>query len=97
MGNMMFCEDLSEAIELEEHARARADELLKEMPYYISTPGVLSIEIRRVLYPFSGWAIEADLLYDGELVEHYESFDLLELALLHLQMGAILRSRKKEE
>ena len=91
MGNCMFCEDLAESIELERQAKARAEELLKEMPYYIRTPGVLGIEVRRVLYPFSGWAVEADLLYDGEVVQHYESFELLELALLHLQMGAILK------
>lgn len=97
MGNYMFCEGLFEAIELEAKAKARAEELLNEMPYYIKTPGVLGIDVKRVLYPFSGYAIEADLLYDGEVVKHYEAFDLLELALLHLQMGVILNSRKHEE
>lgn len=94
MGNCMFCDNLAESIQLEQQAKDRAAELLLEMPYYIHTPGVLSIEVRRVLYPFSCWAIEADLLYDGEVIRHYESFELLELDLLHLQMKAILRGGK---
>lgn len=91
MGNCMFCDNLAESLQLEKQAKARAAELLQEMPYYIRTPGVLGIEVRRVLYPFSGWAIEADLLYDGEAIRHYESFELLELDLLHLQMKALLK------
>ena len=91
MGNCMFCDNLAESRQLEEQAKARATELLQEMPYYIRTPGILGIEVRRVLYPFSGWAIEADLLYDGEVLRHYESFELLELDLLHLQMKALLK------
>ena len=94
MGNCMFCDNLAEALQLEEQAKARAALLLSEMPYYIQTPGVLGIEIRRVLFSFSGWAIEADLLYDGEIIRRYESFELLELDLLHLQMKAILNGRK---
>lgn len=89
MGNYMFCDCLSESMELEAQAKARAEELLREMPFYIRTPGALGIQIHRVLYPFSGWAIEADLLYDGEVVRHYESFELLEIDLLFLQMKAL--------
>ena len=92
MGNCMFCDNLSESLELEKQAKARAEELLREMPCYIRTPGVLSIEIVRVLYPFTGWAVEANLLYDGEVLRHYESFELLEIDLLHLQIKAILQS-----
>ena len=92
MGNMMFCSDKAEAIRLEIEAKARAAELLREMPQYIRTPGALSIDVYRKLYSFSGWAVEADLLYDGEVVRHYECFDLLELDLLHLQMKALRRS-----
>lgn len=93
MGNSMFCDDRAESLQLEEQAKARATELLVEMPYYIRTPGVLGIDVQRVLYPFTGWAIEADLLYDGEVLRHYESFALLEIDLLHLQMKAILKGR----
>ena len=91
MGNCMFCDNLAESLQLEQQAKARAAELLREMPIYIRTPGVLSIEVRRVLHPFSCWAVEADLLYDGDVIRHYESFELLELDLLHLQMKAILK------
>lgn len=92
MGNCMFCDNLAESLELEKQGKARAEELLREMPYYIRMPGVLSIDVFRVLYPFTGWAIEANLMYDGEVLRHYESFALLEIDLLHLQMKAILQS-----
>lgn len=95
MGNYMFCEDLAEALEFEAEAKNRAAKLLQEMPIYIQTPGTLGINIQRVLYPFSGWAIEADLLYDGEIVRHYESFELLELELLHLQLAVLCKQRGK--
>ena len=94
MGNCMFCDNMAESLELEKQAKARAEELLREMPYYIRTPGILSIEIFRVKYPFTGWAVEANLLYDGEVLRHYESFELLEIDLLHLQMKAILQNKK---
>lgn len=95
MGNMLFCENLNEALQLEKEAKVRAAVLLKEMPKYAQMPpGALGIVIRRKLYPFSGWAIEADLTWDGEIVRKYESFDLLELDLLHIQMAAIQRGRE---
>ena len=92
MGNFMFCEDLSEALELENEAKRRAEQLLLEMPFHIRTTGVIGIEIHRVLHPFSGWAIAADLLFNGDVVRHYESFELLELDLLHLQLGVLAKT-----
>lgn len=90
MGNMMFCADKAEALRLELEANARATELLREMASYVRTPpGALDIAVRLVLHPFSGWAIEADLLWCDEVLRHYESFELLELDLLHLQMRAL--------
>ena len=97
MGNCMFCDNLAESLQLEEQAKVRAAELLQEMPYYINSPGVLGIEVRRVQHPFSGWAVEADLLYDGEVVRSYESFELLELDILHLQMKALLKGVNNEQ
>lgn len=47
-----------------------------------------------MLHPFSCWAVEADLMYDGEVLRHYESFELLELDLLHLQMAVMLKGAK---
>lgn len=92
MGNYMFCEDLPEALELEAQAKTRAEQLLQEMPFYIRTPGTIGIEIHRVLHPFSGYAIAADLLFDGEIVRQYESFEMLELDLLHLQLGVLAKT-----
>lgn len=90
MGSMMFCSDKAEALRLELEANARADQLLREMPLYIRYPaGALDIVVRPVLHPFSGWAIEADLMWNDEVLRHYESFELLELDLLHLQMKAL--------
>ena len=94
MGNCMFCDNRSESLQLEEQAKIRTAELLREMPCYIRTPGALGINVYRKLHPFSCWAVEADLLYDGEVIRHYESFELLELDLLHLQMKAILNGRR---
>lgn len=91
MGSMLFCENLAEALHMEETAKARAAELLQEMPFYIHTDGVLGIEVYRVRHSFSGWSIEAELTCDGETVRRYESFELLELDLLHLQMAALRR------
>jgi hypothetical protein len=89
---MMFCDDRAEALRLEMEANARAMSLLQEMRSYIRTPpDALDIVVRPVLYPFSGWAIEADLTWNGEVLRHYESFELLELDLLHLQMRTLLR------
>ena len=88
----LFCADLQEAMRLESEAEARAPQLLEELKHYIRTPGEIGIEVRRVLYPFSGWAIEADLTYDGEVVRHYEGFDLLELELTELELKVLLNS-----
>ena len=76
---------------MEEEAKKRAAELLREMPLYIRTPGTLGIKVYRVRHNFSGWSVEAELTYDGEIVRKYDSFELLELDLLHLQMSVLLR------
>lgn len=88
----MFCKDRAEALCLEAEARERAERLLLELSFYFHTPdGALGIEVRPVLYPFSGWAIEADLTWNGEILRHYESFELLELDMCHMMMK-VLRS-----
>lgn len=90
----MFCESRTEALQLEMEANARAERLLREMPFYMRGPaGALGITVRPVLHPFSGWAIAADLTWCGEVLRHYESFELLELDLLHLQMKALCIAR----
>lgn len=92
MENMLFCENLTEAMRLEEAAKTRAAELLREMPYYVQTPGTLGIKVYSVKHSFSGWSIAAELTYDGETLRKYDSFELLELDLLHLQMAALRRT-----
>lgn len=88
----LFCDDLQEALKLEAEAKTRSPQLLEELKRYIRTPGEIGIDVRRVRYPFSGWAIEADLTYNGEVVRHYEGFDLLELELTELELKILLNS-----
>lgn len=90
----MFCEDLTEAVALEVQARKEAAELLRELPAFINAPaGAIGIDVQRVQYA-ACWAIEADLTWDGEVVRHYEAFDLLVLELTELEMKAMLRGRR---
>lgn len=92
----MFCEDLTEAMALEAQAKKEAAELLRELPTFINAPdGAIGIDVQRVLYPFTGWAIEADLTWYGEAVRHYEAFDLLALELTELEIKAMLQGRAR--
>ena len=89
----MFCEDLTEAVALEAQAKKEAAELLRELPAFVNAPvGAIGISVQRVQYA-TCWAIEADLTWDGEVVRHYEAFDLLTLELTELEMKAMLRGR----
>ncbi len=88
----LFCADLREALKLEAEAKEKVPRLLEELRHYIRTPGEIGIEVRRVRYPFTGWAIEADLTFNGEVVRHYEGFDLLELELSELELRILLNS-----
>lgn len=95
MSSYMFCEDLTEAVALEAQAQKEAAQLLRELPAYIKAPaGAIGINVQRVLYPFTGWAIEADLTWNGEAVRHYEAFDLLALELTELEMKIMLKGRR---
>ena len=94
MGSYMFCENMTEALELEIKAKGEAAQLLNELQAYIEAPaGAIGIDVQRVLYPFSGWAIEADLTWDGEVVRHYDAFDMLALELTELELKILLKSR----
>lgn len=90
----MFCEDLTEAVALEAQAKKEAAELLRELPAFITAPaGAIGISVQRVHYA-TCWAIEADLTWYGEVVRHYEAFDLLALELTELEMKAMLQGRR---
>ncbi len=89
----MFCENLTEALALEARANAQKDGLLQELAAFIRTPGTIGINVQRVHYPAAGWAVEADLTYDGEVVRHYEAFDMLELELNELELKILCRQR----
>lgn len=89
----MFCENLAEAVALEAQAKKEAEQLLRDLPAFIKAPtGAIGIRVQRVQYPFTRWTIEADLTWDGEVVRHYEAFDLLVLDLTELEMKAMLQS-----
>lgn len=90
----MFCADLREALELEAQANAEKESVLKELAYYVKTSGSIGITVRRVQFPFSGWAIEADLTFNGEVVRSYPAYDLLVLELNELELAILCRNRK---
>nr|WP_325297191.1 hypothetical protein [uncultured Dysosmobacter sp.] len=94
----MFCRDAREAEILEAEANARKGALLEELAQYIRTPGTIGIEVSRKCYPLGGWSVEADLTYNGEVVRHYEAFDLLELELNEIELKILcdsMRARKE--
>jgi len=89
MGSMLFCDNKAEALRFEAKAKERATKLLQEMPVYFTMPkGALGIVVVKRLHQY-GWSVEADLTWYGEVIRHYESFELLELDLLHMQMGVL--------
>lgn len=93
----MFCDDLTEAVALEAQAKKEAEQLLRELPLFVKAPtGAIGINVQRVFYPFIGWAIEADLTWNSEVVRHYEAFDLLALELTELELKIILKGRRSE-
>lgn len=86
----MFCEDYTDSIQLLAEAKREAEQILQELPAYVNAPkGAIGIDIQRVCYPFTGWAIEADLTFGGEVVRHYDSFELLVLDLTLLELKAL--------
>ena len=88
----LFCENRSEADRLTEQANREKVQLLKELSHYIRTPGVVGIDVKPVMHVSGCWSVEADLTFDGEVVRHYEAYDLLVLDLLHLEMAVLARS-----
>ena len=88
----LFCEDQTESIELEQQAKARIPQILEELKHYVRSDKEITIEVSRVWHGMY-WSVEADLLFGGEVVRHYEAFDLLELALNELELSVLCRSR----
>lgn len=86
----LFCESRTEAIELERTANERIPKILDELKAYVRSDGEISIRVSRVWHG-AFWSVEADLLYDGEVVRHYEAFDLLELELNEWELAIIMR------
>lgn len=90
MDDYLFCESCSEAIELERAAKERIPKILDELKAYVRSDGEISIRVSRV-YHGAFWSVEADILYNGEIVRHYEAFDLLELELNEWEMAILLK------
>lgn len=93
-GSYMFCMDRLEADLLEAQARAKVPLILQELGRFVNSSGRIGINVRRVLYPFTGYAIEADLTYDGEVARSYEGFDLLELELDMWELKIMAEQRR---
>lgn len=90
----LFCESLTEAKKLTAQANCDKVQVLEELSHYIRAPGVVGIDVKRVQHTSGIWSVEADLTFDGEVVRHYEAYDLLVLDLLHLEMAVLARSRE---
>ena len=89
----LICENRSEAVSLTERANREKLQVLEEFSHYIHTPGVIGIEVKPVMHTSGCWSVEADLTFDGEVVRHYEAYDLLVLDLLHWELAVLARSR----
>lgn len=89
----LFCENRSEAEMLTERANREKVQVLEELAHYIRTDGVVGIDVKPVMHSSGCWSVEADLTFNGEVVRHYEAYDLLELDLLHLELAVLARSR----
>lgn len=86
----LFCESLSEAQALTAKANADKVLVLEEFSHYIRTPGVIGIDVKPVQHCGTGvWSIEADLTFDGDVVKHYDAYDLLVLDLLHWELSVL--------
>ena len=90
----MFCETLSEAIDLEERANKEKESVLKELSYYVETSGTIGITVRTVKFPFSGWTVEADLTFNGEVVKSYPAYDMLVLDLYMLEFSVLSKYKR---
>lgn len=88
----LFCENRSEANRLTERANREKVQVLEEFSHYIRTPGVIGIDVKPVMHVSGCWSVEADLTFDGEVVRHYEAYDLLVLDLLHWELSVLARS-----
>lgn len=93
----MYCGGLQQAEQLEALAVSQVPGLLDELRRYVRAPGELGIRVRRVLYEFSGWAVEADLTYDGEVLRSYPAFDLLVLDLNQIELSILAACRAAEK
>lgn len=91
--SFLFCESRTEALELEALANARVPAILEELKHYVRASEEIGITVQSVWHGMF-WSVEADLLFGGEVVRHYEAFDLLELELNELELAVLLRSRK---
>ena len=89
----LICENRTEAQMLTEQANREKEQVLEEFSHYISTPGVIGIDIKPVMHTSGCWSVEADLTFDGEVVRHYEAYDLLVLDLLHWELAVLARNR----
>lgn len=88
----LFCENRSEAEMLTEQANRDKVRVLEDFSHYICTPGVIGIDVKPVMHTSGCWSVEADLTFDGEVVRHYDAYDLLVLDLLHWELAVLARS-----
>lgn len=88
----LFCKDQTESVELMQKAKERVPIILEELSHYVRAEKEITIEVSRVWHGMY-WSVEADLLFGGEVVRHYEAFDLLELELNEWELSILCHSR----
>ena len=91
----MFCDDCTESVELEKQAKEKIPLLLEELSHYVRADKEITIEVSRVFHGMY-WSVEADLLFGGEVVRHYEAFDMLELELNEWELSILCQNRAKK-
>lgn len=87
----LFCESHSEMKALVEYANRDKVQVLQELSCYVRSSSEIGIEIKPVLHTFGIWSVEADLTFNGEIVRHYDAYDLLVLDLYHIELSIIAK------
>lgn len=92
----LFCENRSEMEALIAQANREKVQVLEEFAQYVNTGGgVVDIDVTPVKHTSGVWSVEADLTFNGEVVRHYEAYDLLVLDLYQIELAVLAKNTGK--